>query len=255
LSAYGPPAPAALTYLAITNGENAVVTPPPAQQAAPQQAYGVPPQQVYQYYSVQPPAYALPAHGAPVQLQPQNYYASPSYDDAPAQPNVVSPPEELEQQLSMYEDRSSPTSVVAEKPSEMEKALQSLVNLEDITVAAESPEKYKLTMKKEEEKKKSKKSQGLPPTAPAWHLGTQASLSDVQANKAERSPTKDVMRTHAFDPAAAHVGMMVVYGQPQQQGPPPIQHNTIGTGFGVGAQMAYAAHQPYYRQAYSGAAF
>jgi hypothetical protein len=126
----------------------------------------------------------------------------------------------------------SPTSV--RQLSELEKAMQDLVNLEDISAPAMSAVEF--TMQKKDLGKKSNKSQPLTPTVPAWHLGTHASLADIKANAAPRpAPAHEVMRTHAFDPAMAQAGMMVVYGSKPTEAPP-IQHNNGFHAYG----LAYA---------------
>eukprot|EP00547_Thalassionema_nitzschioides_P004505 CAMPEP_0194204072 /NCGR_PEP_ID=MMETSP0156-20130528/3694_1 /TAXON_ID=33649 /ORGANISM="Thalassionema nitzschioides, Strain L26-B" /LENGTH=476 /DNA_ID=CAMNT_0038929993 /DNA_START=70 /DNA_END=1500 /DNA_ORIENTATION=- len=121
----------------------------------------------------------------------------------------------------LYEPESSPQSV--RQLSELEQAMQNLVNFDDINEPAVVP--MQLTMvQKEEKKKNSGKSKGLPPSKAAW-LGNNAPLSEMQAHAAPRNaPSKEVMRTHAFDPAAQQAGMMVVYGSQTNQ-PPPVQNN------------------------------
>ena len=124
--------------------------------------------------------------------------------------------------------------------SEMAKALKSLVNLDDITETIVTPESRKAEQKKTAIQQI--KSKPLPPTAPVWHLGTKPALSDLKQHATPKAPlAKEIMRTHAFDPAAAQAGMLVVYGAsiPQSQG------------FGAGAQQLqqyYQQQQQYYQQ-------
>ena len=115
--------------------------------------------------------------------------------------------------------QESPTSV--RQLSDLEKAMNSLVNFDDIGEPALSP--MKLTMQKEKEGKKNNgKSYGLPPVS-AWNIGTQASLADIKAHASQRAaPSQEVMRTHAFRPTAAQAGMLVVYGAAPTQTTPPI---------------------------------
>jgi hypothetical protein len=124
--------------------------------------------------------------------------------------------------------------------SEMAKALKSLVNLDDITETIVTPESRKAEQKKTAIQQI--KSKPLPPTTPVWHLGTKPALSDLKQHATPKAPlAKEIMRTHAFDPAAAQAGMLVVYGAsiPQSQG------------FGAGAQQLQQYHQQqqqYYQQ-------
>lgn len=116
--------------------------------------------------------------------------------------------------------------------SEMQSAMQKLVNLENIADCKETPEQIKA-----KERKLNKgpiKSKPLPPAAPEWQ-GRDAKLGDIQQRApAKQAPSKDIMRTHAFDPAAAQAGMMVVYGASSIPAP---------QGFGAGAYHSYYQQQ------------
>jgi hypothetical protein len=98
---------------------------------------------------------------------------------------------------------------------------------------------------------KSNKSKPLPPTAPEWHLGGHASLSDIKQHSQPKTAKKEVMRIHAFDPAAAQAGMIVLYGAtqvPQQQQQVPQQQVYYrgipsAAGFGAGVQQVNYGHQ------------
>lgn len=108
--------------------------------------------------------------------------------------------------------------------SEMERAVQSLVNLEDITQVNKTPEQ----IKSERAKPKEPKSMPMPPTKPDWHLGLSPAIGDVQKYKPAK-PYKEIMRTHVFDPAAAQAGMMVVYGATTVQAYAPSYYHTAAT--------------------------
>ena len=113
--------------------------------------------------------------------------------------------------------------------SEMEKALKSLVNLSDITETMETPEQAKTLRNKE--KNQPQKSKALPPVTPGWNLGLRPTLASIKEQGQPKAPPKrEIMRTHAFDPAAAQAGMMVVYG---------------AASFGAGMQPQYPANTFY----------
>ena len=162
------------------------------------------------------------------------------------------------------------------------KALKSLVNFDDIN---EKPVDSKLSMYANEDKEQTKankkggpaKSRGAGGTANDVGM-TGRSLAEVKhlhGDGVRKPPTREVMKTHAFDPAAAQAGMMVVYGSsapPQQQpqaygnyampgqpvqqphdysqGPPPIGPQA-GTGFGVGSMMPGGGYGAPQQQAYA----
>jgi len=169
-------------------------------------------------------------HTQVLSLPPTLTSATPALCNTPPRDspvsNISSSRELCNEKFSMnnlYETEASPQSV--RQLGELETAMQNLVNLDDINQAAEAP--MKLTMMKNEEQKKNignGKSVGLPPINTSW-LGAQAPLSEIQAHAPPRAaPSKEVMRAHAFDPAAQHAGMMVVYGSSADQAPR-IQNN------------------------------
>jgi hypothetical protein len=98
--------------------------------------------------------------------------------------------------------------------TEIEKALKSLVNLEDISREIETPQQLKF--KEQRQASGPAKGKPKPPTTPEWFLGQNASLAEIKAHQAPtaKAPFKEIMKIHAFDPAAVHAGMMVVYGAP-----------------------------------------
>lgn len=107
--------------------------------------------------------------------------------------------------IAELEEREQPESL-----SPLEKAIRSLVNLDNIEEVKETPLQAKSrTMK---EVGKSNKSKPMAPTKVDWNLSTNASLGEIKAKAPPREPQREVMRTHAFDPAAVQAGMMVVYG-------------------------------------------
>jgi hypothetical protein len=224
LSAYAP-APVAPSYLALAN-------------------------QAYEYEQTHDaPTYSEAPIAQPV--TPDSSMSSISY--SPQSPNWGT---SAAQQAFLVPMTMEPLSLreleEAQQPemSPMEKAMKSLVNLTDLMETVETPEQVKAMEKKKAEK--SNKSQPLPPTAPEWHLGGHASLSDIKQHSQPKTAKTEVMRIHAFDPAAAQAGMMVLYGAtqvPQQQvysgraycgGPP------SAAGFGAGVQQVHYGHQQVY---------
>eukprot|EP00540_Astrosyne_radiata_P000753 CAMPEP_0116861036 /NCGR_PEP_ID=MMETSP0418-20121206/22792_1 /TAXON_ID=1158023 /ORGANISM="Astrosyne radiata, Strain 13vi08-1A" /LENGTH=534 /DNA_ID=CAMNT_0004495599 /DNA_START=14 /DNA_END=1618 /DNA_ORIENTATION=+ len=252
MSAYGPPqiTPAfpALTYEHANQSEEER-TPPPqdfAPSVAPQEQWIAPPSKPQEQWTS-----PLPQEQWTSPLPQEQWTSPPAFAASSPTPNVVSPPPSPEQALPPPPSyppptMNSPLSVMdapTEEPAnEVDRAMKNLVNLDDITEQPVAPETLKLTMKKEEVANINK-SHALPPTT--GYLGSQATLSQIQAHGSatRASPSKEVMRTHAFDPAAAQNGTMVVYGAPppqQQAGfvsPPSIPQIS---GFGAGAQVTYA---------------
>lgn len=95
--------------------------------------------------------------------------------------------------------------------SPLDKAVRSLVNLDDISETIETPQQRIYQQNKIA--KQRPHSKPLPPKQADWTLGLQPRLGDIQQHAPpNQAPTKEIMRTHAFDPAAAQAGMMVVYG-------------------------------------------
>jgi len=227
LSAYGPP-PANQGLLALTNGEEAPPTAAPAYSYAPTAtapSYVSPNYSTPQQNRYTAPQYA-PAH------QYNNVPPTPQYTEAPieAAPTVVTPPA-ASQQLTM--NQLMDASVEEEPVDEMDRAMKNLVNIDDIANETKAPEQKKKEELRAANMKKGK-SKPLPPTTPSWHLGTKPALSDIKASApAREAPSKEIMRTHAFDPRAAQAGMMVIYGAPQISSP----------GFGIPAQMQQQQQQ------------
>jgi hypothetical protein len=144
------------------------------------------------------------------------------------------------QQLTMNQLMDAPFEDEEEIMSEMERALKTLVNIDDLTVENKTPEQKKVEEKREQKKTKNK-SKPIPPTAPSWHLGMAPALADVQASKPVReAPSKEIMRAHAFDPRAAQAGMLVIYGAPAPEISSP--------GFGVPSQMQQQQQYMYAQQ-------
>mmetsp|Transcript_20102 Transcript_20102/g.30226 ORF Transcript_20102/g.30226 Transcript_20102/m.30226 type:complete len:483 (-) Transcript_20102:128-1576(-) len=175
----------------------------------------------------QPPVFSLPP--TPTAFTVTNTPTRDSPVSSMSTPSGFHSEEKLSMNTPFETESSSPQSV--RQLSDLEQAMQNLVNFEDINEPAEKP--MKLTMEKEEKVKKNPdKSRGLPPSKTAW-LGEHAPLSEIQAHAGPRSaPTKEVMRANAFDPAAQQAGMMVVYGDQQSYQPPPIQHHYVHSTFG-----------------------
>jgi hypothetical protein len=174
------------------------------------------------------PSPSLPA------LMYQPYYTSQVYDASSAlctTEDVGAPSHQTSAPaVPILKPTMQPMSVVEmeerdEPPlSEMEKAVKSLVNLTDITETLETPEQVKSMRNKGA--KESPKSKALPPTTPDWSLGLRPSLADIKERTQHKArPQKQIMRTHAFDPAAAQAGMMVLYGQTSYMQPPMVQHS------------------------------
>jgi hypothetical protein len=261
LSAYGPPPPSTPSLPALANESHTFATPPPQQQPY-QPAYVSPEQQQQQvYYQQQQQAYYQPEH----QHHQQAYYQQPEHqqyypEQQPQYYRQTQHPYQQQQAPVPVTPESSPTyqqehqlveATFPEGPvltmeklaveeieereappmSPMEKAFQTLVNLEDINETKETPEMRKYyKLKKEKEPYVSKP---LPPTKADWTLPMNASLGDIRQHAPPKAaPAKEIMRTHAFDPAAGGHGMMVVYGQaPPQPLQPSYYH-----GYGVSVQ-------------------
>ena len=201
--------------------------PPPAQQ---QQYYAQDPSQAPQYAQQQQQYYAQdPSQAQYAQPPQQQYYQEPpaQHYGTPAKADAIVPAEE-----------ASPAGVA--DLDDVSQALKSLVNFDDIT---ERPID-KLSMYHEDEKKKagkaSNKSRGQ--TGKASDCGmagrSLAEVRQLHGNGMRQPPNQEVMKAHAFDPAASQAGMMVVYGSGHNyaNGPPPIGP-AAGTGFGLGATL------------------
>lgn len=122
--------------------------------------------------------------------------------------------------------------------SAMEKAVKALVNLEDITETLETPEHAKALRRKDQNQPP--RSKPLPPATPEWHLGLRPALTDIQHHSQPKAaPKKEIMRTHAFDPAAAQAGMMVLYGS---------SFIPASSGFGAGIHQSQYYNSGYHMQ-------
>ena len=202
------------------------------------QAYGY--EQTYddtQTYSEAPAAQPVTPDSSmsSISYSPQ----SPTWDTCSATQEAFVPMTMEPLSLRQLEEAQQP------EMSPMEKAMKSLVNLSDLMETVATPEQVKTMEKKKSGK--SNKSQPLPPTAPEWHLGGHASLSDIKQHSQPKTAKQEVMRIHAFDPAAAQAGMMVLYGAtqvPQQQ----VSYGGTATapGFGAGVQQVHYGHQQLY---------
>lgn len=117
----------------------------------------------------------------------------------------------------------SPTSV--RLLSDVEKAMNCLVNLDDLNEPVVSPLKLTMQQEKEEKKRNEGKSRPLPPVA-SWNVGSQAPLSAIKASSQRVGPSRDVMRVNAMNQAGAQGNMLVVYGATPNQAPPlqPVYH-------------------------------
>jgi hypothetical protein len=260
LSAYPAAAPAPAP-LALANESHTYYQPAPA--PAQQQpfynnyGYGAPTPQMQQQQQIF-------YHGAPSALvspdasmvattgqffpQPQPLVVDPDVP-RPEQPPLVTPT--MMQPLEVDELRDSPP-----PKDEMGRAIQNLVNLNDLNQTVTTPEQIKARKQKEEFGKRHHKSSPAPPATTDWNVGQNASLADIQQHKKSNPvPSKEVMRIHAFDPAAAQAGMMVVYGQ---QAPPQQQQMMQGgymmggipanNGFGAGMYNGYQYHHQQQQQ-------
>jgi hypothetical protein len=210
MSTYTPHANTAV--LALANESHTYMQQPQQsyQQQQPQQTYQQQPHQPQQQQQ-QPHQQQHPYHQTYSQaLVPLSLDISDSSMQS-SSPQVITPtmaPLSMEE----LESREGPPM------SDMEKALKALVNFDDISETIVTPEQRKAEEKKMQVKPK--KSKPLPPTAPEWHLGSKAALGDIKKFTPPKAPAKEIMITHAFDPAAVQAGMLVVYGStiPQAQG-------------------------------------
>jgi hypothetical protein len=113
--------------------------------------------------------------------------------------------------------------------NELDRAVATLVNLDDITRPLETPEQAKTVRRIQEKKTSNKvKSTPLPANIPKWQLGAQPCLKDIKEHSVPKQPAKEVMRTHAFDPNAVHAGMMVMYGTTSMNTAPAYAGNHPG---------------------------
>jgi hypothetical protein len=276
LNLYGPTeAPAQQQQLAVPALPFSTSAPVEQQQ----QYYAQPPaqQQQQQHYYQEPAAQQFAATPQLVQQQQQQYHQEPpvqqpQYYQEQQQYMYATPTKEENPEAAIVPADASPTGV--DDLDDVTKALKSLVNFDDIN---EKPVDEKLSMYsnpfehknhlREDQrvhKKGAAKSRGLTATANDHGMAGRslAEVKHLHGDGVRKLPAKEVMKTHAFDPAAAQAGMMVVYGtsappqqqhpqaygnysmpgQPAQQphnylqGPPPIGPSA-GTGFGIGSML------------------
>ncbi|CAB9530404.1 expressed unknown protein [Seminavis robusta] len=238
LSAYGPPAtstgPPTLAYEPHTHYQ------PAPQQQLQQYPASVPSSTQHQYYGaalVSPDASMASANSGFQVPQQREMVVNEKPVESPTPNQTIAPTMTMMKPLELAELRDSPPPIGA-----MDQAVHNLVNLHDLMEIKATPEQIKTKRQKELMVKKEHKSRPKPPAINDYHVGSNASLADIkQHKKPSAPPAKEVMKMHAFDPAAAQAGMMVVYGQPQQA-PPSIP---AATGFGAGAYNGgyrYAAH-------------
>ena len=116
--------------------------------------------------------------------------------------------------------------------SPMEKAMRSLVNFEDISKTIETPQGQKT--RNVREAAKFNKSKPQPPRQEPY-LRMDAPIGEIQSHATKKTPTKQVMRVHTFDPATQRPGIMVLYGSPQQpqyySPQPQYQHQAMYAGY------------------------
>lgn len=182
-----------------------VVNPPNVYSPAPQTPTFQAPHQAPLFPSQQPPI-------TPQQLQ---YRSEPAHVSGSTSPTSVICPEQPQVQLTMKPltfDEIETQTASASASSPMEKAVKSLVNLDDIGQSRQSPEQIKYQNNRVVNQHPVSKP--LPPTKADWSLGMKPTIGEIKSKAPPKAPpSKEIMRTHAFDPAAVHAGMMVVHGQ------------------------------------------
>jgi len=170
---------------------------PPQQQTYYQQ----PQQQPYHYQQNAP---ATVSHGPTPSIATDPFNQATTATPGPFAVPVTPTMEPLS--IGELEEREAPPA-----SSPLDKAVRSLVNLDDISETIETPQQRIYQQNKIA--KQPPHSKPLPPKQADWTLGLQPRLGDIQQHAGPKHPpTKEIMRTHAFDPAAAQAGMMVVYG-------------------------------------------
>ena len=242
LSAYGPPpsTPTTPAPLALANESHTHYSPQiqhVPNTFSPNAAYHQQQQQTYyqgQLAMVSPDGSSSRGAHYPLQAPPVS----------PVQQNLVTggsimatPTMTMMKPLDLNELRDSPP-----LENEMDQAVCNLVNFDDLMETKTTPEQLK-SKKQKEAMKANNKSVAKPPAATTWHVSENASLMDIQTNKTKAPASKDIMRMHAFDPAAAQAGMMVCYGQQAPQHGAYVGGIPAANGFGVGAHRGYS--QPY----------
>lgn len=250
---------------------------PPSTSAVAQQQYSQPAllqnyeNPVLQHQFAEPPQnYRDPAPQQEPQYLDQQYEQQPQY---PEEEQQIVTPLKLSQNGENHAD--SPQGVA--DIDDIAKAMKNLVNFDDINEKPveealsmySSPFADKNQLRNDQRKANSGpiKSKGLVATSKEYNMAGR-SLNEVKSMHGggiRKPPTKEVMKTHAFDAAAAQAGMMVLYGAPQQQqalaygnyqvpgmpmqqqqqpspqhdfsqGPPPLGPKA-GTGFGLGSTL------------------
>lgn len=243
MSAYSPmpsstpvssPSDALVPYGAVTPNSAAPYTPPSNVQhnhyAAQTYQLPVTPTPYYEPsgapYTTPPSAHQPYYQQAPAQQyysppQAEQYYSPPAVEAAPS--NQPAPAVKLTMAPLTVEDMHEQS---AAQLTGVTKAFHSLVNLDDINETIKSPEDRKFQQKKEQAHRQVT-SKPLPPKQANWSLGLQPNLQAMKEHAPQKSvPTKEIMRTHAFDPNAAQAGMMVAYGtQPAMQPQPMMMHS------------------------------
>jgi len=224
MSAYAyAPAPASPPVLALPNeshtygdyNQTTLVSPQSQTQyyEQPQQSYSHAPQ-TQQQQCYQQPHYQQQGYYQQQEQEQQSYYQQQNAPAPISQEQATSNPAPFAHPVTPSMEPLSIGDIEArEAPpvSTMEKAVRSLVNLDDICETLETPEQRKFQQQKTA--KQPVQSKPLPPSQADWKLGLQPRLGDIKQNAAPKAaPAKEIMRTHAFDPAAGQAGMMVVYG-------------------------------------------
>lgn len=179
--------------------------------------------QQQQLYQSQQPAMVSPDVSAAASSggfmgypQEPSLVVDPQAPSSPVSAPVITPANKMTMMkpLELDELRDSPPPVDA-----MDQAVYDLVNLNNISETRATPEQIKAKQQKEMQQSMECKSRPKAPVATDWHVGKGASLSDIQKHKVPSGPpSREVMKVHAFDPAAAQAGMVVVYGQQQSPG-------------------------------------
>lgn len=184
-------------------------TPPPTYRQAP--VYAPSP-----YQQPEAPGFAATPHFSPQPVTPPPQVA---YQEASPEPPAVDDALAVQFPLTMeklslediMDERNAPTTATP-----TEKALHSLVNLDDLNETFVSPQQRK-RVEEREAAAVVRSSKPLPPTVGDWKLGLQPKLAEMQSTtpKAARRPAakKEIMRMHT-PAAAAQAGMMVMYGAP-----------------------------------------
>jgi hypothetical protein len=185
-----------------------------------QQSYGVPTSGVsssqYQHYNGVHPLTSPDASKAAVstgfQAPPQLVF-EPTNHSPTGYPYLTPPTMTMMKPLIVEELRDSPPPADA-----MDRAVQNLVNLDDLRETKATPEQIKGKQQKELVRKTEHKSRPKAPAANGYHVGKNAALVDIKKQKQPvECPSKEVMKNHAFYAGIPNDRMIVVYGEPQPQ--------------------------------------